>query len=139
MKNPLSFLSHKNLEASLGTLQKRFPIPTIIALVIAGFFFFMIHRETASLMQTRIVITLVVTFFCTTSVTLFRESEKKPQTIIWSTIALLYAGIFFVSLRHISENFILDTIVFSSLHLVGFISLLFFAPYLKNLFYKTEQ
>jgi hypothetical protein len=39
----------------------------------------------------------------------------------------------------LTNEWMIDSIVYFSLHLVGFIALIFFAPYCANLFYRKEE
>lgn len=140
MKNPLSFLSPRHLEASWSTLTSRFPIPTIIVAVLTGCLFYVANTDTESYVMMRIIFTLVVTFFFSIGVTLFAESEKnKTSSALWQLIPIVYGLMFYVSIRHLTESYMIDSITFSILHLVGFISFLFFAPYLRNLLMHNEQ
>jgi hypothetical protein len=81
MKNPLSFFSRKNLETSLGTLESRFPLPSVLIILITGIFFYTVNAEPESITTLRITLSLVVTFFLSIGVTLFFESRKTQQKI----------------------------------------------------------
>jgi hypothetical protein len=119
MKNPFSFLSPKNLESSFSLLQSRFPLPTIIILLLTGCLFYVANAETDSYVMMRIIFTLVVTFFFSIGVTLFSESEKTKTNILgWQLIPIVYGLMFYVSIRHLTESYMIDSITFSILHLV---------------------
>ncbi len=140
MKNPLSFLSPRHLEASWSTLTSRFPIATILVAVLTGCLFYVANADSESYLIMRVVFTLVVTFFFSIGVTLFAESEKtKTNTLAWQLVPILYGIVFFFSIRHLTETYMIDSVTFSILHLVGFISFLFFAPYLRNLMMNNEH
>lgn len=89
MKNPLSFLSRKNIEISLGTLQSRFPIPSILLLVIAAMFFYIVNTESESTILLRVVLSLIVTFFLSIGTTLILESQKRQQKL-WHIAPIIY-------------------------------------------------
>ena len=132
MKNPFSFLSPKNLETSLNALSQRFPIPTLLIVTISGFLFYAINSESDSIVIARIMMTLVVTLFFSLGTTLFLE-EKSNRSRWWQIIPLLYGIAFFFSIRHLTQDYMLDSGTFFILHLVGFVSMLFFAPYISTL------
>lgn len=134
MKNPFSFLSPKSLKTSSEVLQSRFPLPTIIVLITAALFFYVVNRDSPNIIVTRIILSLITTFFFSIGVTLFTEQKKNANNTLWQIVAVVYGLLFFFSIRHLTDDYILDSGTFFILHLVGFISLLFFAPYIGNLY-----
>jgi len=138
MKNPLLFFTRKNLITSVGVLESRFPLPSIIILFITGIFFYMVNVELESIMTLRIVLSLIATFFLSIGVTLLLESGKTQQKI-WHIAPLVYGILFYITMNPLTNDWMIDSITYFILHLVGFIALLFFAPYYSGLFYKQEQ
>ena len=138
MKNPLLFFSRKNLETSVGVLESRFPLPSIIVIVITGIFFYIVNWQPESITTLRIILSLIVTFFLSIGTTLFLESKKTEQKV-WHISPLIYGAVFYITMNPLTNEWMLDSITYFILHLVGFIALLFFAPYCANLFYKKEQ
>lgn len=139
MKNPFSFFTRKNLETSFGVLMSRFPVASIIVLVLTGFLFYIIHAEPESMVYIRIILSLIVTFFLSVGVSLSLEEKKIPYQKIWNVVPVVYGILFYITMIPLTNEWMLDSITYFILHLVGFICLLFFAPYLGNLFYEKKQ
>jgi hypothetical protein len=135
MKNFLSFFSPKNLGEIAQTLWIRFPIPTVLTLVNAGFIWYQINHtsSTESDIIFRVTITLIVTFFLSVGVAIFGESHSNNKYAKWTPVLpVLYGICFYFSIRYIDINsgVFNDDIILFILHLVGFIAWIFFAPYL---------
>jgi hypothetical protein len=139
MKNPFSFLTRKNLETSFGVLMSRFPVASIIVVVLTGFLFYIIHAEPESIVYVRITLSLIVTFFLSIGVSLLLETKKIPRQNLWHAAPVVYGILFYITMIPLTNEWMLDSITYFILHLVGFIGLLFFAPYCRNLFYKKDQ
>lgn len=139
MKNPFSFLNRKNLETSLGVLQTRFPIASLIVIILTGFLFYVVNAESDSMILMRIILSMIATFFLSIGVTLAFEGRKIVHQELWQFAPLIYGILFFVTMNPLTNDWMLDSITYFILHLVGFIGLLFFVPYWGNLFYKQEQ
>lgn len=104
----------------------------MLALVNAGFIWYQINNTSDSSLVLRAILTLVVTFFLSTGITLFAESWKRSAFTKWSGIIPLIYGIsFFFSINTLDvQNGIFDEpFIYFILHLVGFVALIFFAPY----------
>lgn len=139
MKNPLSFFTRKNLETSVGVLQERFPLPSLIVLVVAGLLFYMVNTESESILLVRTIFSLIVTFALSIGTSLFLESATVKSKKLWHLTPLVYGVLFFVSINPMTHEWIFDSVIFFVLHLVGFLMLLFFAPYVTDIFHKKEQ
>jgi len=71
MKNFLSFFSPKNLGDIIQALWMRFPIPAVFVLINTGFIWYQVNSNLGdSALVMRVILTLVVTFFLSTSVAL---------------------------------------------------------------------
>lgn len=135
MKNFLSFFSPKNLGDIAQTLWTRFPIPTVLVLVNAGFAWYQVNNPSSleSDMIFRVMMTLIVTLFLSIGVAIFGESHRDNKYVRWMPVfPILYGISFYISIRYMDTNsgFFSDDIVLFILHLVGFIAWIFFAPYL---------
>lgn len=139
MKNPLAFFSRKNLETSFGIVIDRFPLPGILIALITGFFFYLVNNQPDSPASLRIVFSLIATFFLSVGVSLFLEWKKIAHKQLWHIAPLLYGILFYVTMNPITDDWMIDSVTYFILHLVGFIGFSFFAPYCMNLFYKKEQ
>ena len=122
MKNIFSFFSRESLSKSLPLLTSRFPIPTFLVLVTAGLVFFMVNTESEDMTLAKLIVTGGVTFFLSICTALFLERREKstPLTLL-SFLPIVYGVFFFYTVR-ISEDFVLDGVVYSLLHLTGFIA-----------------
>gem|GEM_PF-1763894 len=136
MQNIFQFFSLKNLRDIAQTLWTRFPIAVILILVNSGFIWYQVNSDTgdnALIIQT--ILALIVTTFLAIGVSLFTESQKPTRYIRWLPIfPLLYGISFFFSISSLDTNSGVfdENLVYFSLHLVGFIALIFFAPYMIN-------
>lgn len=139
MKNPLSFFTRKNLETSFGVLENRFPIPSIIAIVTTGFLWYLVNTEAESVLAIRFTLSLIVTFFLSIGVSLFLEGKKIRYQKLWQLAPIAYGVLFFMTIHPLANDWILDSMIYFILHIVGFVGFSFFAPYCLNLFYKKEQ
>jgi hypothetical protein len=142
MKNPLAFLSPKNLEASMNILVRRFPIPTIIISIFSLLLFYLIQSETQDESVTRAIFAFGITFFFSTWVALFTESTNiKKYSIPLSIVPILYGIWVYFSLLDtgIGTDWFFESAVFLALHLFGFVAFLFFAPYVGKFLRVSEE
>jgi len=133
MKNFLSFFSPKNLGDIVQNIWTRFPIAGMLVLVNTGFIWYQVNSSSDSVMILRVILALVVTFFLSTGVSLFSESQKQTPIMKWAQIVPLLYGIgFFFSIHSLDMNsgVFNEPFIYFSLHLVGFTAWIFFAPYL---------
>lgn len=126
MKNIFSFFSPKNLGDIVKTLWTRFPLPSILILINTGFIWYQINStmEDSALIM-RVILTLVVTFFLSTSVAIFGESHKPNKYTRWTPLLpMLYGVGFFFAIRSLDMNsgVFNEPFIYFSLHLVGFIA-----------------
>jgi hypothetical protein len=135
MKNFLSFFSPKNLGEIAQTLWTRFPIPTVLILINTGLVWYQVNNPDSleSGMILRVIMTLIVTFFLSVGVAIFGEPHSNNKYVRWmSVLPILYGIGFYFSIQYMDTDsgFFSDDIVLFILHLVGFITWIFFAPYL---------
>lgn len=81
MKNFFTFLSLKNIKETTRTLWDRFPLAIVLVTLNTGFILYQIHIEEASNLVMQTILSLVVTFFLATGVSLYSESQKTSS--IW--------------------------------------------------------
>ena len=60
------------------------------------------------------------------------------MNILFHIIPLIY-GVFIYFTINIGTDWIFESLIYLTLHLFGFISFLFFAPYVDNFFRKEEE
>ena len=81
MKNIFQNLKLENIKDNLVRTSKRFPTAVIISLIITLLLFYVVHfaqsDDPATLV--RIVLSLVITFFLSVSITIYSESESLPR------------------------------------------------------------
>lgn len=139
MYNPLTFLSRKNIEDSVGRITSRFPIPTLIVCIFTLLLFYFIYSDNHSAEVTKAIFTFAITFFFSTGAALYIESNSKGKTdILLHLIPVIY-GVFIYSTINIWTDWIFESMIYLTLHLFGFVSFLFFAPYVDSFFKKEEE
>lgn len=130
MNNPFSFLTRKNVEASVGILIRRFPLSAIFASIFSLLLFYFIESETDSEEVIRAILAFGISFFFSTWITLFIESYSKHKyTSLLSIIPILY-GIWAYLTIDVGNDWFFESFTFLLLHLFGFVAFLFFAPYI---------
>lgn len=138
MKHLFSFL-RIDLENSFDTLKSRFPLQTIIIITLTGILLYALNTENDDPMIIRMIFTSIVTFFLSVGIRLFREEKDKNHFSLSDIIAIGYGIIFYITVDPTSDWW-MESFVFFLLHLTGFISFTFFAPYLLELFHvKVEK
>ena len=82
----------------------------------------MVNTESEDMTLAKLIVTGGVTFFLSICTALFLERREKsaPLTLL-SFLPIVYGVFFFYTVR-ISEDFVLDGVVYSLLHLTGFIA-----------------
>lgn len=122
MKNIFSFFSRESISKTLPLLWSRFPIPSFLVLVTSGLVFFMVNAESEDITLMKLIVTGGVTFFLSICTVLFLERrEKSTPLMLLSFLPIVYGVFFFYTVR-LSEDFVLDGVVYSLLHLTGFIA-----------------
>lgn len=115
----------------------RFPIPAVFVLTNTGFIWYQVNSALGdSALIMRVILTLVVTFFLSTSVALLWESQKPNTYTRWLPILSILYGIgFFFAIHSLDMNsgVFNEPFIYFSLHLVGFVAWVFFAPYISHL------
>lgn len=137
MKNFLSFFSPKNLGEIVKTLWTRFPISSVLVLINTGFIWYQVNNDAEdSALIMRAILTLVVTFFLSASIAILGESQKPNKYTRWIPLLPIFYGVgFFFAIRSLDMNsgVFNEPFIYFSLHLVGFIAWIFFAPYVSHL------
>ena len=127
-----SLFSHENLENIKNALVKRFSIPSILVLIMSAYLIYQIavdgkHED----MIFTIFSTLMLVFFLSVGVTVWRENAPSSRWNIFYTIApFLYGALYFLYFQG-SNAFSIEQITFFGAHLIGFVAFLFFAAYLS--------
>ena len=128
------FVQFEDIKNSFRKLLKRFPLETVMIIIITSIIFFVIHKEDFSGWIPRTLYTLATTFFFLLGTTLYVESRKSDR---WNYLFLLLPityGVVFYFMNPYTGQDDLKAIVFFLLHLFGFGFAILFAPYLKNIF-----
>ena len=128
------FVHFEDIKNSFRKLLKRFPLETVMIIAITSIIFFAIHKEDFSGWIPRTLYTLATTLFFLLGTTLYVESRKSDEwKYLFLLLPIIYGIGFFFANPYISQDDI-GTIVFFLLHIFGFGLVIFFAPYLKNIF-----
>ncbi len=128
-----------NLRTTLQEAVIRFPLAVVLSILVSTILFYLtsyentIDKHTQTILL-KAVITGVVSFFLSVSITLFAESEKYPMVRAYLTqgLAILFAIFFYYTLDGYAFESV-ESIVFICLTLTGFLSLLFVAPFVRRL------
>lgn len=131
--------SRENLEVSIWKLISRFAFPSILLLFLAWILFYTIDSESESSWIIRSIFALIVTFILSVGVRLFSEAYTNSKMRSFLHILPWVYGIIFYFSIDPTTDWWLESMVYFLLHLAGFISLLFFAPYLHKLFDKEGE
>lgn len=134
-----SFFTWANLEESWNSLRSRFPLPTLIVCFLTGLLFYEINRESESFVITRLIFTTVVVLFFSLGVTLFLETRKSEKYDILFHISPFLYGILFYLTVNLTPNWEGEFFAYFFLHLTGFLSFVFFAPYLTRLLHGDKE
>ncbi len=135
MKNIPFYGVYLYFESSLEILRRRFPLPTLVVLLLTWSLLYLITTETESAVVTKIIFTSIVVFFFSMWMNLFLETvgnHRKAKYL--NIIPILYGIAFYYTIDPIGDWWY-ESFIYFTLHLVGFISFILFSPYLKDLFY----
>lgn len=141
-----SFLTLENFEKSIGTLRSRFPIPSILAMILTGYIWFRvyvsdIYIQGEETMIFTIVTSLILTFFLSLGLTLWIEQRRVGNSLKWQALQLLpliYGGLYYWSFAY-RESFDIQSGTFFALHMTGFVACIFFAPFLIRALWGDKQ
>lgn len=144
MQNLLSYFSHLDLRASLEWVIKRFPLPTLLIIILSGLWFYQANYEPPSGLSSewlyRSIVTCIVTFFLSTWISLFLENtiQKKYTPLLTNILPLVFGALFYMSLYGIYDANI-EIVTYIGLTLSGFIAFVFVAPFLQSYLWKTKE
>ncbi len=139
MKNFPRFLSLENIKTKLTECFKRFPIPVIISLILAGVLYTLVHSDLDNDMSSylvRGVFTLIITFFLSVASALIVESRdevayKKASILVFPLIFWVF---FYTTFQIDTDN--LKSIIFFLITFIWILATVFVAPYLKKTTHK---
>ena len=140
MINPLSLFKNLDIRASLEWVIKRFPLPTIIIMILSGLWFYLANYEITSEWLYRSIVTCIVTFFLSTWLSILTENTKQQKytPILTNLLPLIFGGLFYISLYGIYDANI-EIMSYIWLTLSGFIAFVFVAPFLQSYLWKTKE
>lgn len=139
MKKFFHFLAPLNIASSWNTLRTRFPLPSVIALVITWLICYQISQDEYSAVIMRVVLSLITTFFLAIGICIYLETTGKKHLAKYQSIAILYGIWFFLTLNPSQNAWMIENMSYFMLHLVGFIAILFFAPYISGTLYRKDR
>lgn len=123
----------EEMKDSFQKLFRRFPLETVILVMLTGVIMYSIHTEIYTGWIRQIIYSLIVTFFFLVSVTLYCESRKaKKWDILLPILPILY-GIGFYTVNSYAGDFDLEATLFFLLHLFGFVFAIVVAPYIGKI------
>jgi hypothetical protein len=139
MFNPLAFLSKDSIKNSWENLFSRFMIPSIIICIFTLLLFYFIYTDTHSPEVTKAIFSFAITFFFATGVSLYIESSTLWKNIKYLNVLPIVYLIFIYYSIDIGNDWIFESLIYLTLHLFGFVSFLFFAPYVEHFFRKEDE
>lgn len=139
MKSFSQFLSLKNIKTRLSECFKRFPIPTILTLVLAGVLLVLLHGNLDNSTESylwRGVFTLIIMFFLSLASALIVESRNEVGYKKASILAfpLIFWVFFYATFQIDTDNF--QNILFFLITFIWILATVFVAPYLKKIIHK---
>lgn len=136
----MKLLTHlEEMKDSFQKLLQRFPLETVVLIVLAGVIMYSIHTEIYAGWIPQMIYSLVVTFFFLMGVTLYRESRKAGKWDVFLPILPIVYGIGFYAVNSYVGSYDLEAMVFFLLHLFGFIFVIFVAPYIGKIHSPKEN
>ncbi len=138
MPNIFQRLIQMDIRSTLIAVVKRFPLSVIIVLAITALLLYVVNKEVDDVLYQRLWLTGIVTFFLATGVALFTETWKRqPFDKVLLLLPILY-GVLFYSTLEIRDNLGVQSFTYFLLHLTGFVSLLYFAPFITRMLTGRE-
>ncbi len=139
MANIFQKINIGNIRMTLQEVSVRFPLALVLSLVVTGILWYLtmfersVDTHTQALLI-KVVITCVVSFFLSVSMSLLSESEKCPgfRRYLSQVVVVLFGAFFYSTLDGYASQSI-ESIVFIFLTLSGFLSLLFVAPFMRRI------
>lgn len=136
MKNFINTFSIEKLKSNIINIIFRFGIPVIIIFVVSWLFFSLLHWEFTEIIDeklTKIIVTLIITFFFSVWVHITSESNNfsKIKNYLFQLIPLGFWILLYNVFSIDFTNF--ENILFIFTSFFGIFFYLFFAPYLKNI------
>lgn len=140
MKNIFWFLWYLDLRASLEWVIKRFPLSTLLVIILSWLWFYLANYEITSEWLYKSIVTCIVTFFLSTWLSLFTENlvAKKILLIVDNTLPIVFWVLFYLSLYGIYDANI-EMTTYIILTLSWFIAFVFVAPFLQWYLWKTKE
>lgn len=131
-------LSQKNLKDSIKELISRFSMPTIIVIVFTALLYYFIFSSNQSELVIKTIFTLSIMFFFSTGICLYIENkEKNNYDTILHILPIIYGVYTYVTID-IWTDWFFESFIYLLLHLFGFVSFIFFAPYLDSFWNKKN-
>lgn len=139
MKSFLSLIHIKKLQKIHTDTFLRFPLSMMTLYVMALLFFTLIHSDLSIHDQIiEAIFSLIILFFLSAWICLSSESLKmtKKQQLFSYLGSILFSIFFYMSFSNIEYG--IENLIYFFLTIIGILSFLFFAPYIKNIFSPSK-
>lgn len=142
MTNILSLFRLENIKSNALKVSRRFPVSTILILIISAIFVALIHgdfsQDTENIL-TKSIFTIIVTFFLSVGTYIASESYgiKYPKHQLTQAFPLIFGVLFYMVFSPNLDNF--ENFLRFIISLFGIIGFLFFAPYIKDMLSGTGK
>lgn len=142
-----SFLTLENFEKAIGTLKSRFPIPSILAIILTGYIWYRVYLSDVYIqgeetMIFTIVTSLILTFFLSLGLTIWIEQQAGKRSSLFfkviQILPLIYGGLYYWSFAY-RESFDVQSGTFFALHMAGFVACIFLTPFLVRALWGDKQ
>ena len=137
MQNLLKQFSSELLKTSLSSVRQRFPFAIPLIFVISFFLSLAPYSNSYEVIYWRLSIIGILTFLLTIGGYLSLETRKTTRFNHLFILIPIFYGIYYYFITDIIVNTDTKSITHSILHLIGFISFIFFAPYISHI--NTEE
>jgi hypothetical protein len=138
MQNFFSSLSPESLLENLRNIMKRFPLSVLLIVIMTGVWYYIVNESPDDIIFARILLSFVVTFFLSVGTYLYLETKNWGKNELLLTLLPILYGVWFYLTVDLRESASLESVTYFILHLVGFLSFLFFAPYLTRILHGEE-
>jgi Domain of unknown function (DUF4153) len=128
-----------DIRATLTAVWRRFPLPTLIIIVLSGLWFYAVNIDERVEWIHRSIVTLIVIFFLSAALVLATEWRKWRYIPLFTYLFPIVFGIFFYLTTIDLYDANTELVTYIILTLSGFIASVFVAPFLIGLMTRREE
>ena len=130
---------HMDIRSTLVSVWQRFPLSTLIVIVLSGLWFYAVNIDESIEWVHRAIVTLIVVFFLATSLALAAEWHKWRYTpVVTYILPIVFGGFFYFTTVDLYDAST-ELVTYIVLTLSGFIAAVFSAPFLIWFITRREE